>query len=190
MVDLRRIVIIFIIAVLTAVLVNAIVGMFLLKPDYNDYCKNRYYPEKPRNADIDRNFTCQKYETPSQKILDECAEQGGYPEYSYDENGCITSYSGCNTCQQDYEEARKHYNLGYFLISSVIAMIAIIIGLFLPAKEDINEWIATGLMFGGLIALFFGTFRYYEYLGRFIKPAVILTELLLIIYMSYKKLRR
>ena len=44
-------------------------------------------------------------------------------------------------------------------------------------------------MLGGLVTLFFGTFRYYEYLGRYVKPIVILVELIIVIYLSYKKLK-
>ena len=186
MIDLRRVAIIFVIAILYAIFVNAIIGAFYPAPKYEDYCKQRFYPEKPYPA-VDKR-ECPKYKEPGRQQLDECSEQKGYPEYLYDANGCPTEYKGCNFCQRDFDNANQKYNLAYFLLSSILAIIAIGIGLLLPTHISLNEWIATGFMLGGLVTLFFGTFRYYEYLGRYVKPLVILAELLIVIYLSYKKL--
>lgn len=189
MIDLRRVAIIFVIAILYAVLVNAIIGAFYPAPKYEDYCKQRFYPEKPYPAVVERK-DCPKYDEPSQEDLDKCSEQKGYPEYRYDAFGCPIEYKGCNFCQRDFDNANQKYNLYFFILSSILAVVGIGIGLLLPAhKVSLNEWIATGFILGGLVTLFFGTFRYYEYLGRYVKPAVILAELLIVIYLSYKKLQ-
>ena len=47
MIDLRRVAIIFVIAVLYAIFVNAFIGAFYTAPKYDDFCKSRFYPEKP-----------------------------------------------------------------------------------------------------------------------------------------------
>lgn len=187
MIDLRRIAIIFIIAVLYAIFVNAFIGAFYAAPKYDDFCKNRFYPEKPYPATMERK-ECPKYSEPSQEELDKCSNEKGFPEYKYDALGCTTAYKGCNFCQRDFDNANQRYNFMYFIFSSILAVIAIGIGLMLPTNKSLNEWIATGFMLGGLVTLFFGTFRYYEYLGRYVKPAVILAELLIVIFLSYKKL--
>jgi hypothetical protein len=187
MIDLRRIVIIFVIAVLLAILVNATINAIYLTPKYEDYCKQKYYPEIPRKI-VEPYATCENYTAPTQAELNKCSEERGYPEYQYDVQGCVVSYTGCNFCQRDFDAATQKYNLNYFLLSSILAIIGIIAGLMLPTKNSLNEWIATGFMLGGLIALFFGTLRYYEHLGRYIKPVVILIELLIVIYISYKRL--
>ena len=192
MVDLRRIVIIFVIAILYTIFVNAIIGAFYPEPRYDDYCRQRFYPEKPYAAPGDRtNLNCPQYKEPTRDALDKCAEEKGFPEYQYDANGCIAEYKGCNFCQRDFDNANEKYNFVVFIVSSVLAIVAIAVGLMLPTpiKGSLNEWIATGFMLGGLITLFFGTFRYYRYLGRYIKPIVILIELLVVIYLSYKKLK-
>ena len=187
MVDLRRVAIIFIIAVLYAIFVNAVIGAFYLAPKYEDYCKSRFYPEKPYAAPIERK-DCPKYKEPAQEELDKCAEQKGFPEYRYDAYGCPVEYKGCNFCQRDFDNANQKYNFNYFIFSSILAVIGIAVGLLLPIHNSLNEWIATGFMLGGLVTLFFGTFRYYQYLGRYIKPVVIFLELAIVIYLSYKKL--
>ena len=188
MVDLRRVGIIFVIAVLYAILVNAIINAFYLAPKYEDFCKSRFYPEKPYPAVVERT-TCPKYTEPSQAELDKCSEDKGYPDYRYDASGCPVDYKGCNFCQRDFDNSNQKYNFYFFILSSILAVVGIGIGLLLPQHNSLNEWIATGFILGGLIALFFGTFRYYEYLGRYVKPFVILAELLIVIYLSYKKLK-
>ncbi len=188
MIDLRRVAIIFVIAILYAIFVNALIGAFYTAPRYEDYCKSRFYPEKPYPATVERK-DCPKYKEPTQEELDTCAEQKGYPDYRYDAYGCPVEYKGCNFCQRDFDNANQKYNFMYFIFSSILAVVGIGIGLLLPPNKSLNEWIATGFMLGGLVTLFFGTFRYYEYLGRYVKPVVILAELLIVIFLSYKKLQ-
>ena len=73
-------------------------------------------------------------------------------------------------------------------ISAVLALIAIFVGLYLPAAvNSLNEWIGTGFMLGGVFALFFGTATSYTHLGRFVKPIVLILELALVIFMAYKQ---
>ncbi len=190
MIDLRRVAIIFVIAVLYAIFVNAFIDAFYPAPKYEDYCKQRFYPEKPYPAAPNAvPVKCPNYKEPSQEELDKCADQKGVPEYRYDANNCAIEYKGCNFCQKEFDDANQKYNFIFFIISSILAVIAISIGLFLPVKKSLNEWIATGFMLGGLITLFFGTFRYYQYLGRYVKPIVIFLELVAVIYLSYKKLQ-
>ncbi|MBI1935016.1 DUF202 domain-containing protein [Candidatus Woesearchaeota archaeon] len=189
MIDLRRVAIIFVIAILYAVLVNAIIDAVYPSPRYEDFCKTtRYYPEKPYPIAADRK-ECPKYKEPTQAELDKCAEEKGMPDYRYDAYNCPVEYKGCNFCQKNFDDANEKYNFYVFLISSVLALVAIAIGLLLPPHNSLNEWVATGFMLGGLITLFFGTFRYYRYLGRYIKPLVIFVELIIVIYLAYKKLK-
>ena len=188
MIDLRRVAIIFVIGVLYAIFVNAVIEAFYPTPRHEDFCKDRFYPEKPYPA-LEGKIQCSKYNEPLEEELDKCAEQKGMPDYKYDANGCPTRYVGCNFCQKDFDIANEKYNLVFFIISSFLAVVAIVIGLTLPAHKSLNQWIATGFMLGGLVTLFFGTFRYYQYLGRYIKPIVILVELLIVIFLSYKKLQ-
>lgn len=189
MIDLRRVAIIFVIAVLYAIFVNAFISAFYPSPKYEDFCQTKYYPERPYPATVKATVECPKYKEPALQELDKCAEEKGFPDYVYDANGCPLEYKGCNFCQRDFDNANQKYNYTYFIFSSVLALIAIGIGLLLPTRNSLNEWVATGFMLGGLITLFFGTFRSYEYFGRYVKPAVIFAELLIVIYLSYKKLK-
>ena len=186
MIDLRRVAIIFVIGILYAVLANAIIAAVYPEPRYEDFCKQRYYPEKPYPAAV--KVECPKYKEPTTQELNECSDKKGAPDYLYDANGCPIEYKWCSYCQRDFDNANQKYSFYSFIISSVLALVAIAIGLLLPTSISLNEWIATGFLLGGLITLFFGTFMYYQYLGRYMKPVVILAELLIVIYLSYKKL--
>ena len=186
MIDLRRVAIIFVIAILYAILVNAVIAAFYPEPKYEDYCRQRFAPAIPYAK---TETTCQKFNQPAPQELEKCSSDKGQPDYLYDANGCPFQYKGCNYCQRDFDNANQKYSFYFFIFSSILAIIAIGIGLLLPNSNSLNEWIATGFMLGGLITLFFGTFRYYQYLGRYIKPFVILAELLIVIFLSYRKLR-
>lgn len=188
MIDLRRVAIIFVIAILYAIFVNAIIGAFYLTPRYEDYCRQRYYPEKAYPAPIDR-VECPGLSDDEKVKVDNCFDQKGYPEYITDSKGCAAKFKECNFCQRDFDNASQKYNFYFFIISSILALVAIAIGLLLPPSNDLNEWIATGFMLGGLVTLFFGTFRYYQYLGRYVKPLVIFAELVIVIYLAYRKLK-
>jgi len=185
----RHIILAVAIAIVFAFFVGFGISAFYPVPKYEDYCKTaRYYPEKPYPAPIGTK-ECPKYKEPTQEEIDRCAEQEGFPDYKYDAYNCPVEYKGCNFCQRDYDNENEKYNFYVFIISSILALVAIAIGLLLPAGNSLNQWVATGFMLGGLITLFIGTFRYYQYLGRYVKPLVILVELLIVIYLAYKKLK-
>jgi len=185
MVDIRKIIIIFVIAILFSVFVFAIIEAFYPSPQYEDYCKsNIISTEKPCISQQ----PCAEVNV-SQANRDSCAAKKGIIEFTdYDSNSCPHDYV-CNTCQNDYMLAMKQHSKYVFYISAVLALIAIFIGLFLPAKQNtLNEWMGTGFMLGGTFALFFGTMMSFRFLDRYIRPIVILLELILVIFISYRKI--
>jgi len=187
--DLRKIGIIFIIAALYSIFVFTTIEAVYPRPDYSDFCTERFYPEKPRLAPREREISCPDYDAPTQEQVDQCAEQKGFPDYQYDGNGCAIEYKGCNFCQKNLDDAKEQHDFISFIISTIFALIAIIIGLYLPiGKQKLNEWIGTGFMLGGIITLFLGTALFFGELHRFVKPIIILLELILIIYIAYRKL--
>ena len=183
MADIRKIIIIFVVAILFSVFVFAIIGAIYPQPEYNDYCKNDY---GLRVKPVDSATDCQNVE-PTPFEQQECANDNGYIQYNYGADGCPTSYE-CNTCQEEYNVAQDKYRQYVFYISAILALIAIFVGLYLPAETNtLNEWIGTGFMLGGAFALLFGTAMSYTSLGRFVKPIVIFAELVLIIFVAYRK---
>jgi len=185
MVDVRKVVIIFVIAILFSVLVFSIIEAFYPSPLYEDYCINA-------NIMVDKPYvsqtTCPDVNI-SQVDRDACTIKKGNIEYTnYDSNNCPKSYT-CNTCNNEFTLAQQQHSRYVFYISAILALIAIFIGLFLPAKENtLNEWVGTGFMLGGTFALFFGTMSSFRFLDRYTRPIVILLELILVIFISYRKI--
>lgn len=178
MVDVRKILIIFVIGALYAIFVQSLTEAVYPSPDYEDYC------------DINARAAFPPGTKGCSPITHPQCEAGGRVDYIYDSSGCPTS-AQCNYCDLDLRNAREFYNLIVFIASSIFGLLAIAIGLYIPSKaKDINEWIATGFMLGGLITLFVGTARYYGDMARILRPVVILAELILIIYIAYKKWKK
>ena len=93
-------------------------------------------------------FNCGVLSQIEQDKANSCYDEKGYPEYTYDSNGCQSKFKECNYCQKDFDTSNQRYNLYFFIISSILALVAIGIGLSLPSSDGLNEWIATGFMLG------------------------------------------
>ncbi|MBU0756607.1 MAG: hypothetical protein KKF44_00950 [Nanoarchaeota archaeon] len=185
MADARRIIIIFVIAVLFSIFVNVSIDAFYNSPDYMDYCNNneRVMPKTIPNRQED----CKEMIVPSDKE-EECQSNKGYITYTYDQYGCASGYY-CETCQNDYDDAREKYGFVVFIISAITGLAAFFSGLNLPIKKNsVNEWVGSGFLLGGLFTIFIGTGRYFGDMGRTMRPFVIFFELLLVLYFAYKKL--
>jgi hypothetical protein len=184
MADVRKILIIFVIGILFSVLVFSVIEAVYPSPEYEDFCGREF---EPRPIRVEKEAECPDLEI-SVEDQKACNEKEGNIMYRYDEHGCPNAYE-CSTCEKEYDDANEVYHLYVFYISAVLALIAIFIGLYLPAKQNtLNEWIGTGFMLGGTFALFFGTMQSFRHLGRFTRPIVIFLELVLVIYVAYMKI--
>jgi hypothetical protein len=179
MTDVRKILVIFLIGVLYAIFVQSLIEAVYPSPRYEDYCQQN------------------EYSVPMVRPVSNCSSlepvqctKGGMVQYTYDSNGCPSS-SYCDYCNVGLEKAQEQYRLVVFIVSSVMALVAIGIGLVLPVKKNnINEWIGTGFLLGGLITLFIGTIRYYADMTRILRPIILLIELIIVISLAYKKLKK
>lgn len=169
--DIRKILVIFVVAILFTLFSYALFDAFYPQVDYEDYCDEKVYQELTN--------------------MTSCQDAGGKWEF-YNYRPVKEGSNGyCNLdyyCSQDYDEERENRSFYAFIVLSIFGAIAILIGLYLPLTNPINEWIGTGFMLGGLFDVFFGTAMHYEDLGRFLKPAVLFMELALVIFLTYRKL--
>lgn len=187
MADVRRIIVIFVIAILFTIFINVSIEAFYPMPDYADYCKNDNYPRPMPYKEPPSNFSCPEFQTP-QTITHSCPSEKGSVEYKYDERGCAKE-AYCETCNVALDKANQKYNLAVFIISAVMGLIALIAGLYLPQKKNpINEWVGSGFLLGGILTILVGTIRYFGDMGRYMRPIIILIELVLVIYLAYRKL--
>jgi hypothetical protein len=150
-------------------------------PEYNRYCNDTYYMTKAIPTTPAVNCT-EFYNTP--QAID-CSNQGGNPQTKYDKNGCPV-FDKCDFCSKQYNDAMQAYNdgsLNIFIILAVLGLIAVIIGIYLPV-----DYIGAGLMFGGMITMFYATTRYFGSLSKMLRALVILIELLIIMWIAFKKI--
>lgn len=94
-------------------------------------------------------------------------------------------------CEEEYNVAIKNYRFFRFLIASIIGLAAIILSIYLPfEKNSLKEWMLTGFMIGGLVAIFFATAEYFNDAHRIIKPIILLVEIGLVMFVAYKKIKK
>ena len=182
MANIRRVLVIFVIAILFTIFINVTIEAVYPNPEYDDYCEDKFRPpEVPYKSS---EFYCSEI-TISDELMDSCE---GKIEYTYNSNGCpIKAY--CETCHLEWEEKEEMYNFIVFIISTIAGLAAIIVGINLPEKKNpLNEWVGSGFLLGGLLTIFIGTARFFGDMGRFVRPIIILLELSLVIYLTYKKL--
>ena len=173
-------------ALLSAFFVGLLVDALYVEPKYDDFCKNsarpyfeKPYPQNPEQCPL-YNLTAQEREQIAQ-----CQDDKGFPEFNTDERGCQQDYKSCNFCQRDYDQALQIYNRNVFYIVTPLGLLAIIVGLFISL-----EVVGSGAMFGGILLMAYGTMRYFSNMSKLMRVAVIGIELLLLVIISIKKLRK
>ena len=175
----KKLAMIFAIAILLPLCIGLFVDAIYQEPKYENYCNQTFYPEykQPLN-----NVTCpdfsmtQEYQT--------CINLKGNPTFKYDDNRCQV-FDKCDMCSVGFNQAQSIYNRNLFFILAPIALIFVVLGIFLTI-----EYLGAGFMFGGLILLFYATMRYFSDMGKLLRAIVILVELLIILYIGYKKIDR
>ena len=177
--DLRQIAIATAVAILSAVFVILLIDAVYPEPKWSDYCKEDFGPKRiPVPAVIEPPKCDYQYNEEEQK----CYQDGGLVRIKLNESGCpIFDY--CDFCKKDYDAVRKIYTRNVFIIAGVIGVVAIFAGTLWKI-----EFLASGLMFGGIILLFYATMRYFHDADKLLRVIIIFAELLLVLWIGYKKL--
>lgn len=174
--------IIIIIAVLFAFFSFSIVDVVMESPEYEDFCgvEFRQVPIIAKAEVCDTTL-----EGPTDTEIDECEARKGRIEYKYNTQGCAESYE-CNTCWTEYDQAGEKHRLVGFIVTSILGIIAVLVGLYAKSNIEVSEWIYSGFLIGGIISVFIGTMSYFRDMGRFVKPIVFLIEIILIVLIALK----
>lgn len=176
--DAKKLAMIIGIGVLLPLFLGFFVDAVYTEPKWEDYCDNSMYSKpylEPRAG-----VNCiDMYLTPEAQ---QCLRDNGNPIPKYDSNNCQV-YERCDYCQRDFDTARQEYNRNVFFILAPLGLIIVLIGIYLSV-----EYIGAGLMFGGLITMFYATVRYFSDMSKLLRALVLLVELLVIIHIGYKKI--
>jgi uncharacterized protein (DUF983 family) len=132
-------------------------------------------PAKPVNPAVNCTYVQDINQT-------KCYNDGGQPRFVQDNNGCEV-YDKCDYCSRDFNDAQQSYNRNIFFILMPIGLVIVIIGIYLTV-----EYIGAALMFAGLITMFYATIRYFSNMSKILRALVILVELLIIMWIGYKKI--
>ncbi|MDA3855315.1 MAG: hypothetical protein PF569_03590 [Candidatus Woesearchaeota archaeon] len=173
--------IIIIIVIIFTLFSFSVVELIKPQPNYNDYCAQDSRPF----IDKQGNDSCPLFENPSKEEQLICSQSEGFIEYTYDSVNCPISYE-CNTCQAEYNKASKDFRLLGFIVTSVMGLIAIIVGMYTTSKKNATDWIISGLLIGGISTVFFGTAQYFSDMGRYARPAILLVEFILIVWIALR----
>ena len=178
--DFRRILISVAIAILLTLFLVFAVDLFYAEPKYETYCNfstNSFTPafkEIPANPANCTNF---RYD------YNQCYNGQGYVNYVYDSNGCPYNVT-CSDCNIRYDSDRKEYAGFAFTIFIILAVIALIAGIYF-----LIEPVSFGFLLGGLIIILQATIRYFSDFGKVTKVVVLGIELIILIWISYKKFK-
>jgi hypothetical protein len=174
--DIKKLAMMIVIAILIPLFIALFIDALYSEPQYEDYCDFEQYP---RSLPIKEEQDCEFEYSAEQE---ECYASKGIPRFDYDSDGCQV-YKECDFCSKDYEEARDVYNRNVFFIFAILSLAIIVAGVYLK-----TDYIGAGLMFGGVITLFYSTIRYMSSMDKMLRALVILMDLIIIIWISYKKI--
>ena len=154
------------------------INLFYKEPQYNDYCKEKYYPRTPDKLS---SYSCP--ETPELYLMmDDCYGSGNVVVYqTYDEHGCLLDFD-CSTCNKDYENAREKWAKNYFIISIVAGIIALVVGALLFSLDVVGA----GLMGGGALLILVSSMRAWTALGDAVRFILLGFALVILIYIAIR----
>ena len=179
--QVKKLSVIITIAILFTVLVFSVAELIVERPDYGDFCSNF----RPAPRDIAIANDCPDAVVANENVVRECHDQGGFVRYDYDNAGCSVGYE-CDTCNVEYQEAISRHRFVMFIVSSVLGLIAVIVGLHLKPKNEVMEWVYSGFIIGGLASIFIGTVTYFNDMDRFLRPIVMIAEIALVVWVGVK----
>ncbi len=175
--EAKKLAIVLAIAILLPLVIGLFIDAIYAEPKYENYCDETYpmmYKEPTSTIPCPETYATQESQT--------CINQRGQPQFKYDENNCQV-FDKCDMCSLGYEQDREVYNRNVFFILAPIGLLIIILGIYLTV-----DYLGAGLMFAGVITMFYATIRYFSDMSKLVRALVILVELLIIMWIAYKKI--
>lgn len=162
-------------------MLNYGIEAFYKTPQYDGFCKNigEPYPVKYGYANPGVNCTFNKA---LQEQVDQCAQQGGYPVYEYDDNGCTISLKECNLCQKEFNEADKEHSKVVFIIALIAGIITLLVGYTVLSVEPVGS----ALMASGVGAIFYGSVRNWQNLSDVWRFLLLVVALVLLVWIALR----
>ena len=178
--ELKKIMLSLSVGLLAALFIGFLIEAIYPNPIYEDYC-NQFEFSSPKIMKQELcNFT---YDF---DFRNKCVNEKGMIQEDYNPNGCIIKET-CNYCSKSFMDATEKYNRNLFYITAPIGLLLIILGLYLPSTLDA---IAGGLLFGGILTMLQITMRVFGNLGKWTRVILLGLELILVIWIGIKKVKK
>lgn len=174
-----------ILGIAIAIIFAFVVGYGILvfygeEPQWNDYCNTNYGGPYAYAEKFPVQLVCNQTIDLTNKY-NQCDREEGMAVPIYDNStGCQIDVK-CDSCQKDYNNARREYLRVLFLIAVIIGILGIIAGAVLFSVEAVGA----GLMGGGLLSIIYGNVRYWEFLDKVMKFVLLFIGLLILIGLGY-----
>ncbi len=187
--DIRKYGIVFAVAILSAIFSYAVADAVTPAIDWNECSRADYaygydsVPVKETRAD---GTTCPAVSIDA-GLRASCADRKGEIVGIRGDDNCITSFE-CSTCNAQLQAKQEHKSSFIFYTMVVLGLIFVVVGFLLP-QGAINEWVGAGFILGGILSLFVGTVAHWSNLARIARPIVIALELVIVLYIVYRKVQ-
>lgn len=188
--DIRKFGITIAVAILTGFFIYTIADAVAPQPEYKDcYGPTRGYTpglNEPMMKQVDINGNACVVPPIDRASQQACIDAEGQYQSVLDSNGCVAQYE-CSFCQKEYNALQGGRSLRIFIIALVLGLAVIILGFMLPLGS-VHEWVGLGFILGGVFGMFYGTTIYWQDLGRWLRPLLILVELGVILFIVYRRI--
>ncbi|HII16804.1 TPA: hypothetical protein HA361_02725 [Candidatus Woesearchaeota archaeon] len=195
------------IAIILSLFVGYSINTLFHEPKYEDFCNSTEDPlrmEKPASSDhsLVTQASCEedggKWNAYQGQVEEQYMEKYVCdPEAA--ESGKVTLNCIINTtalprgycdfdyyCREDFESAQESHGRLVFILSGIVGLIAIVIGGLILRVEAVGS----GIMGGGILAVIYGTLRYWGNLPDYARVIILGIVLAVLIWMGYRKLQK
>lgn len=180
--NLKRIAITVGIAIVLAILVPLITDYLYKAPEYNKFCDESVYPHYKTYPVPAKEALC-NYNYESNPGYSNCTRSAMTPIFDYNSSGCQV-YKSCSDCNKQFDKANERYNLNIIMITTPIALVAVMLGLYLAI-----DFIGAGFMFGGIILLIYASARSFGTTDRLVSIGLLIIDLIVLLWIGFKKLK-
>ncbi len=172
------------IAILGALFVGLLYDYVFQEPKYEDYCKASMRPFAFEKYPYGAKESCPNpYEADGAKIQ-ACYDEKGEPRFELNTEDCQV-FEKCDFCNKYYQDARNEYERKLFLFISPIALLFVLFGIFYGF-----EIVANAFILSGILLLIYSTARYFADMSKLMRLIVIFLELILLLFITFKKMRK
>lgn len=186
------------IALMLAFVIGFGVDTFYKSPEYEDFCGdyrerkiaqtmeeceavNGKWTEFENQKSIllrPNELVCTKISEEDQEISLNCRTREGFEAPT---GSCDVDFY----CREDFEEAEKPYARNSFIIIIILGLIAVIIGSYLKLTS-----VSAGIMGGGVLVMLYAAMRFWRNLDEYLRFAILIVTLAVLIWIGYKKFRK